>query len=537
MTIATTAWTPAAGNADDHDYNAYLARFNAGFLQAVSNGSEQVFMTDASGLYAAYLDSFVDGTERQHHTCHACRHFIERFGGLVTIDSTGRTTSAIWRVEDSPPHYRAAVEAMARIVRRAQVTGVFRSRDRTWGTPKTGPWRHLSVTPPAALIMRAGFDTPHQAMAMKQAEFDVVSRALTEYSLEAVETALTLLRTESLYRSEKVIGPANWLRDLHVACNAAHPSNRSNVIWREVSSAPAGFGHVRSSMIGTLLDDIVAGLPFADVAARFAAKMSPTQYQRPQAPPTAGNIAQAERLISLYAASGSLQRRFLRPDEVVAIWKPRDSESAAPAGVFGHLHPKAQSAPRAVDVPSVTVTWEKFVRTVLPTAERIEFYAANRPDSYCGLVTAANPESPPILQWDSEESRNPVSWYLWTSGSLPQHFGLGANQYHDVTAVARKPCFWGANPERFAHQGDGVIFVIAGARETRNAGNALFPEILKSDFHSIRATLEAYSRGQEIAGINEPHACGLLLNAGRFDAQFRVTSGGQTVTYRLDRWD
>ena len=43
------------------------------------------------------------------------------------------------------------------------------------------------------------------------------------------------------------------------------------------------------------------------------------------------------------------------------------------------------------------------------------------------------------------------------------------------------------------HHGAGVLFVLAGARESRQDGSALFPEILKSEFHGIRSVIEAYS--------------------------------------------
>lgn len=50
-------------------------------------------------------------------------------------------------------------------------------------------------------------------------------------------------------------------------------------------------------MIGTLLDDIASGMSFDSVSRRFAEKMHPLQYQRPQAAPSAGNIAQAEKIV------------------------------------------------------------------------------------------------------------------------------------------------------------------------------------------------------------------------------------------------
>jgi hypothetical protein len=105
-----------------------------------------------------------------------------------------------------------------------------------------------------------------------------------------------------------------------------------------------------------------------------------------------------------------------------------------------------------------------------------------------------------------------------------------------VEAIAFKPSMWNGGNE---HQGHGVLFVLAGARESKMAGAALFPEILKAEFHGIRSVLEAYSRGASIEGMREPHAAGVMLTKGdkAWQATVRVWSGGKSLDYCLDRWD
>ena len=90
------------------------------------------------------------------------------------------------------------------------------------------------------------------------------------------------------------------------------------------------------------------------------------------------------------------------------------------------------------------------------------------------------------------------------------------------------------------HQGKGVVFLMENARETRTAGAALFPEILREELRAVRATIEAYSRSATMHGLAEGTACGLMLDAGSkgaWNAQVRVRSGGRVITYNLDRWD
>lgn len=72
------------GNHEDAAYEAMLARLTA----RVSAITEPLFTTDAVGLWEAFLGAIPEG-ERQYHTCHACRRFIEGFGGLATITAAG----------------------------------------------------------------------------------------------------------------------------------------------------------------------------------------------------------------------------------------------------------------------------------------------------------------------------------------------------------------------------------------------------------------------------------------------------------------
>jgi hypothetical protein len=276
---------------------------------------------------------------------------------------------------------------------------------------------------------------------------------------------------------------------------------------------------------------------FEEVARRFADKMHPLQYQRPQAAPKAGAITAAEKTVQDLGAAGSLKRRFCRVDEVQALWRPAPKKNDVPAdGVFVHLRPKPVQPPATnIRIPAQTMTWEEFQRTVLPTAQRIEILAPNK-GSYVALVTAVHADAPPILQWDRADARNPVSWYFWNGGSTAASFGLRGGQFHDVEAITLQPSMWNSG---FEHQGAGVMFVIAGARESRMAGAAIFPEILKAEFHGIRSVIEAYSRKASIQGMSEPHAAGVMLTKGdnSWNATLRVWNAGRSLQYRLDRWD
>lgn len=415
MSTQETELAAKHGSHDDSEYAAFLARVNTRFQTNVANGLRPVFQTDAADLWTAYLKSFTDPAERQHHNCSACRHFINHFGGLVTIEADGTRDSAIWNADDAPPIYKPAVAVMRQVAMRAKIVGPFLSSDSVLGTPVTGAWQHLSVTPPPVMRYKGTALTAGQAMAAKREDFKTVWRALDEFPLAVLEQALTLLRSEALYRSEKVLGAAEWLHGVLGERERAPGHLKAPIVWRAVAIAPDGFCHPRSSMIGTLLEDILSGMEFADVARRFADKMRPSNYQRAQAAPSAGAIIAAEKLVEKMGLAPALPRRYARLAELPTLWKPVEEkvQHVEGATVFGHIRPKQAEAetPVALRMPATTMTWEKFQRTVLPTATAIEALVPAESDRFMALVTALNADAPPILRWDREEARNPVSWY------------------------------------------------------------------------------------------------------------------------------
>jgi len=493
---------------------------------------EILFTTDTEGLFEAYLNGIPEEV-RQHYNCRTCKKFFDKYGGLATINVDGTIKSVMW--ESLPPleYFQSIVDFLAKLVRKSKITGVFYSVDSTYGIPQTGEWFHLAVHP---RVIYNAFLTPGQAMAAKLENYKTVCRALADFNEDLVKRALTILKTETFQGHAAVIKQAQWLADLHEV--RKHAKNKNNIVWRAVATAPEGFCHPRSSMIGTLLEDLEAGLPLNIVQARFEEKMGGTRYQRPQAAPSLGTIAQAEKLVETLGIARSLERRYAKVDELRYIWRPTASvvESAG-SGVFAHLKPGKSASLSTAEAPTVTMTWDKFRRQILPTADSIKYFASPGRRTYCGLVTAEYEDAPPILQWDDIDNRNPVSWYVWANGSYPTDFKIASNAWHDVEGVSLKPNMW-ASEDKFEHQGIGVIFVIKGMQETKQNGNALFPSILKSELHGVRSVVEAYAQKAIMGGYGEPHAAGILLNKGNeWNYKFKVKTGGQEVIYNLDRWD
>ena len=520
------------GNLHDRDYLSFLDVFDTTF-----SFTPDLFTTDADpdNLWHAYITGF-DESERQHHNCRACRKFIEQFGGLAVIGDAGNHRSTIWDpapITSASILYGPSFDALRRLVARSKVTGVFLTDQHMIGTPRTGAWRHLALHIPDRMQWHHALSSPAQAMAEKKQDFQQVVRALSEWPQHVIQNAVTILKSGVLARNEKVLAQAEWLLARSEEWNLTG-AIKANLLWRAIATAPAGFCHPRGGMLGTLIGDLLTGRPPELVARSWAEKMDPTQYQRPQAPPAEQAIDQAEKLVERLGIARSLERRFCRVDEIQALWKP--APAAPPAGgVFDMLKQQSPAATSTWNLDN-KMSWAKFSREILPRAERIELWTPPWPMSWAALVTAVHPDAPPILQWDAEGARNPVSWYVWQHGSKAEDFRIKSSAWADVEAITGCPAHW--NGGKFDHHAQSAIFIIRGARETKMAGNGLFPEILKSELHGCRSVIEAFSRKSPIAGLGEPHAAGPTINPGfRQIIQLRVTVGSVQTTYQIDRWD
>jgi hypothetical protein len=527
------------------DYARFLTRMRAHYARTAEGA---LFTTGARDLFELYIRELPE-EQRRHHTCNACRRFFNRYMGLVSIDDQGNTSPVMVSKDETGWHGKA-LRVIWNRVRRAKVTGVFLTSETVWGEPFTGPWMHISIPAPGAdRVFRArGVETAGQAMAELREDYRILESHLYDFDLETYEKALHLCEEGVVARSEKLKGMARWLVHLRERLTRARNQRcGDNLVWRAIATAPKGYAHFHDSVLGTILTDLREGKTIQTIKRKAAKKMDPLQYQRPRAAPSAGAINRAEKLFEELGCAASLRRRFARLDEIPLLWVPRGSRQKilAPGGLFGHLTPKGASSAARSATSSRTMTWEKFQRTVLPEATKIE-YLVPHSGSFTGMTTAADPDSRPILQWDSVARRNPVSAYVYANGSAAQTWNLRPHSWAKVVGFTLVPSMW-HDYEAFKHHGRGAIVLLDQMYDRKMArpgqGLALFPENFRSEFREVRSVIEAHSKTGTIEEAGRMDlACGTLLFEkvdGRtsWNCNFRVTRPSGVSEIMLDRWD
>ncbi len=518
-------------------YETLLSGIRQSFAQAVEDGAALLFTTDAADLYTLFLED-IQEEARQCYRCSACRHFVNRFGGLVSINAeSGEQTAVLWSGQ-VPEFFRQAVAAVRAKVEAAKITGIFVTDKTELGCARTGIWTHMAVDVPEKIVYKGRIRTTSQERARKAEDYKVLCSSIARYQQKDVETAVNLLRSDALYRGEQILPMAEWF--LETIRSARGKADADNILWYRAASAPSGFCHIPASMVGTLLDDIIEGYSVPAIKDRFNEKMHPLQYQRPQAAPAAGNVKRAEEIVAKLGLERSLERRYAHLDEVQAIWKPVHEQRTAVGGVFAGIPIKKKRCggrDQEVEAPETVMTFEKFRRTVLPGAKKMELLVSDQDGPYAAFLTAVHPDAPPILRWDWEDERDPFSWYLYNNGSSYKRWNLSPG-WTVVTAVVLQPNMWSSRP--CGYTTSGALFVLKGAKDLAGSSSAcLFPSFLKGELHEVRATIEAYSNHTKPIGNEDANVCGLLIQSSSksFSVKLRVTTDVGVALYMLDRWD
>lgn len=523
------------------DYEKLLSAMKARVTEFMDDPKAKIFTTNNEGLFDMFLDG-LPAEYRQEYTCHTCKAFFNRYAGLVQIHNNGQIVPLLWPNVDTG-FFGKSVGAIFDKVKSSRVTGVFLTKSKTLGVPECGGRSHFHAMLPHAMKFKQSLDSG-QAMAEIKEDRRVLAESLPKYERATITAALRNLKSGHLNQADVSIEMAVWLEDiLSQVCSTTQSRLKNNLLWKAASGAPPGYCHFANTMLGTLMDDIKSGITAGDVINRWNSKMHPLQYQRPQAAPGDGNIAQAEKIIEKLGAKDSLRRRYARLDDIQMFWTPKEghSDTDQGKGVFDHLKSEHNPATQTV-MPPTTITWAKFERDVLPNVESMSVVLGYGNYPLAALTTSAAPDSPPIIQWDSEAMRNPVSWYLYSNGSSAIEWGLYHNIPSKVTGLCLKPYMW--NDGKSGHHGKGLFIIVDGAKDDRHesVGAVLFPNHLRSEFREIRSTIEAFSKSSKMEGIDDASAAGIMLHDSgnntwpKFDLMVTDSDGNVSI-YNLDRWE
>lgn len=413
--------------------------------------SNNLFVTNLTNdqLWNTYLDSFPPGTNdiyltNTHHDCSCCRNFVKEIGGVVAIIDNKQVS--VWDIDTTSlaPEYQAVTAAMSELVATSTITGPY-IRNTNHGrkvsqitTPQQLDdgtvinWNHFHCVVPEQHSSK----DKAEVVGRKAAQASTFKRSLEELSMDACTTVLDLINANNLYRgTEHKTVLAKFISHKQAYDIAL---NKDFFIWQHYTES----NNFRSSVIGTLIQDLSDGKGLEESVASFESKVAPTNYKRTSALITPRMVEKAVATIKDLGYEDSLQRRHATLEDISVNNVLFVDNSAAPVmkDSLTDLLMTSAVKPTLKNKKTKDISINDFVKKVLPKAVsmRLQFENAYVPK----LVNIIAPETP--------DSKNLTKWnnnFTWTyNGGVTDSMkelvkGLGGK----VDGVLRFSIQWNEN--------------------------------------------------------------------------------------------
>jgi len=384
-------------------------------------GSEYLFEVDLDKdeLWNLYLDSFPEGTnpifrERRYYDCSCCRHFIKNIGPTVFIDEN-LNLHTIFEFNTNHPTTQPVMDALDTFVKSKTISDIYLSETSKIGTDKSHErcddgkiitWDHFFLELPDRCVLNK-LQIPTKKGRIRDRR-NVFKRSLDEISMEAVDTILELIGSNTLYKGEEWKNTLTKFREYKNIYDNLPDEKKSLYAWRESMLAGDVVSKIRNHSIGVLLVDISEGMDLDAAVRRYEQIVAPTNYKRPKAIYTKKMLEEAKKTITELGYMDSLARRFATLDDITVnniLFSNRDAAKRIGGDIFDEMMTEAAIDPKKFSrVEEVPV--EKFINDILPTAKSLEVLLENRhAQNMVSLIAPENKDAKSMFKWN-----NGFSW-------------------------------------------------------------------------------------------------------------------------------
>lgn len=403
-----------------HDMQAALMK---NFVDLVAKyGTAYQTDADKDDLWERYIESFPGRINpiyrtRREYDCSCCRNFIKSIGGIVFIDDH-LDLHTIWDFQVEDADFQIPIDALRDYVLARKVIDEFITKERQFGTAVSRTYEedtkevvtfeHFFLATPNDWIYR-GRDTVDTVRSNKRSAAMAFGRALREISLDAIDTVLDLIRSNTLYKGTEWLKHIEDLRSYKLKYEATIDEKKDLFVWKAANKVGPVMSRIRNHSIGTLLADISLGVELNEAVRRYEAIVAPANYKRPKAIFTQKMLEDAKEKIAELGYMDSLRRRYANLDDITVnniLFCNRDASKRIIGGdVFDEMMADAKTSPKKFDkVEEIGI--EKFISDVLPYVTSVEAYVENRhAKNMCSLIAPVNKIAPSMFKWD-----NPYSW-------------------------------------------------------------------------------------------------------------------------------
>lgn len=376
---------------------------------------------DKDEMWILYLDSFPAGTneiyrERREHDCSCCRQFIKTIGNAVVIRNNQITTIWDFRTDDST--YQPVLDALSNFIKSHVVSDIYVSKFKKIGTlqnyeelenGKVKEWSHFYLELPNRFVDKSARSEGDIKGDFRDTR-NVFKRSLDEITIDAIDTILELINSNTLYKGEEWKGVLGEFKKYKKEYDKLTSDvERDNYAWEQSVKAGIAIGRIRNHSIGTLLVNVSEEMDLDTAVKKYEQIVAPANYKRPKAIYTKKMLEDAKKTITELGYLDSLQRRFANLDDITVnniLFSNRDAAKRIVGAddIFGEMEKDVAVNPRKFSkVEEIPV--KDFIENILPTAKDIEIYLENKhTPNMVSLIAPKIKNSKTMFKWNNRFS-------------------------------------------------------------------------------------------------------------------------------------
>lgn len=477
---------------------------------------------DGNDIFEAYLAAFATEELRQEHNCRCCRQFFRHYANVM-VSRPADTTS--WKAvplffHEVPEYdtvaeiYRGPMRAVRELLlhhnTRAERPVMAVGEELSIGESIKGGYSHYNFRLKGLPRVR----NRSRSIGQNQAEIlqtrNLFQESVGRWNQELLDQSNTLFQNDGTLGRTKFRDILARFIELRSQMRANKDHNVRSVLSLKVAMREqTGVSRIGQTVLGEFLDSRARGDSVEKAKSDLLTRINPTDYMRPKAAPTRQAIHQAEATVAALGLKESLRRRSLRRDEIpedVKLWSPpAPTTPEADTSVFGHLKAKnpEPSFHNGAVISGGTISLAALAQKILDGEyKKIEIaFGSYEPTTELGSwTTEAVAGAKPILLWDREDRRNPVSSYRYSNPVHPTaQWGVAGRV--EVVAITRRPDQWySTNPVAY----DELDYVLAGGYDRNpHVHIPLFPETLIGELHGVRSVIEAFCKEGRLEDVDK----------------------------------
>ena len=377
---------------------------------------------DKEELVNTYLDSFPEGTnkiyrKRREYDCSCCKHFIKSIGNVVVIKD-GKVET-IWDLDIHDGKFEYVTKAMSELVKSNAVSDVYVSKVKKIGTEynyeqyEDGTmkrWDHFQVALDDRFV-----DKTERSIGDIKGDFrdtkNVFKRSLDEISIEALDTIIELINSNTLYKGNEwkniLVNFRKYKKEYEMLNS---DRERDLYAWENSVKVGIAIGRIRNHSIGTLLVNVSNDMELDLAVKKYEQIVAPSNYKRPKAIFTKRMLEDAKKTITELGYMDSLNRRFATLDDITInniLFSNRDATKriSETTDIFGELEKQTVVSPKKFSKVE-EIAANDFIENVLPTAKEVEVFVENKHlNNFVSMIAPCNKDSKSMFKWN-----NGLSW-------------------------------------------------------------------------------------------------------------------------------